>query len=52
VPEKLRAAVARVLGGKKDRQAYLKKSFGTKDWREASRRAVGQTATSGLRRVF
>jgi hypothetical protein len=52
VPEKLRAAVARVLGGKKDKQTYLKKSLGTKDWREASRRAVGQTATSGLRRVF
>jgi hypothetical protein len=40
VPEKLEVAVARVLGGKKDKQAYLKKSLGTKDRREASRRAV------------
>jgi len=30
VPQKLEVAVARVLGGKKDKQAYLKKSLGTK----------------------
>jgi hypothetical protein len=40
VPEKLQVAVARVLGGKKQKQTYLKKSLGTKDRREASRRAV------------
>ncbi|WP_456763487.1 DUF6538 domain-containing protein [Bradyrhizobium sp. USDA 4463] len=40
VPQKLEVAVARVLGGKKDKQAYLKKSLGTKDQREAIRRAV------------
>ena len=40
VPERLQAAVARVLGGKKSRQVYLKKSLGTKDRREANRRAT------------
>src|SRR6267378_1218027 len=40
VPERLQAAVARVLGGKKAAQAYLKKSLGTKDHREATRRAI------------
>jgi hypothetical protein len=39
VPEKLQAAVARVLGGKKPTQVYLKKSLATKDRREATRRA-------------
>jgi hypothetical protein len=40
VPEKLQAAVARVVGGKKQTQKYLKKSLGTKDRREANRRAT------------
>jgi hypothetical protein len=40
VPENLQAAVARVLGGKKAAQVYLKKSLGTKDRREATRRAT------------
>jgi hypothetical protein len=40
VPEKLQAAVARVLGSKKQTQIYLKKSLGTKDRREATRRAT------------
>jgi hypothetical protein len=40
VPEKLQAAVARVLGSKKQTQVYLKKSLGTKDRREATRRAT------------
>lgn len=39
VPEKLQAAVARILGGKRPTQAYLKKSLATKDRREATRRA-------------
>jgi len=39
VPEQLQAAVARVLGSKKQTQVYLKKSLGTKDRREAARRA-------------
>jgi hypothetical protein len=39
VPEHLQAAVARVLGSKKQTQVYLKKSLGTKDRREAARRA-------------
>jgi integrase len=39
VPEKLQAAVARVLGSKKSRHVYLKKSLGTQDRREATRRA-------------
>jgi hypothetical protein len=39
VPERLRAAVARILGGKKPTQVYLKKSLATKDRREATRRA-------------
>src|SRR6266436_8079830 len=39
VPEPLQAAVARVLGSKKQTQVYLKKSLGTKDRREATRRA-------------
>jgi len=40
VPELLQAAVARVLGSKKQIQKYLKKSLGTKDRREANRRAT------------
>ncbi|MCP3392476.1 hypothetical protein NLM27_27405 [Bradyrhizobium sp. CCGB12] len=40
VPQKLEVAVARVVGAKKNKQAYLKKSLGTKDRREVSRRAV------------
>src|SRR4051812_14945235 len=40
VPELLQAAVARVLGSKKQTQKYLKKSLGTKDRREANRRAT------------
>lgn len=40
VPEKLQAAVARVLGSKKQTQIYLKQSLGTKDRREANRRAT------------
>jgi hypothetical protein len=39
VPERLQAAVARILGGKKATQVYLKKSLATKDRREATRRA-------------
>jgi hypothetical protein len=39
VPEPLQAAVARVLGGQKFRQVFLKKSLGTKDRKEASVRA-------------
>src|SRR6478672_9993287 len=40
VPEPLQAAVARVIGSKKQTQKYLKKSLGTKDRREATRRAT------------
>jgi hypothetical protein len=40
VPEKLQAAVARVLASKKPTQIYLKRSLGTKDRREANRRAT------------
>lgn len=40
VPEPLQAAVARALGSKKQTQKYLKKSLGTKDRREANRRAM------------
>ncbi|SHG26348.1 hypothetical protein SAMN05443248_0933 [Bradyrhizobium erythrophlei] len=39
VSEKLQAAVARILGGKRSTQVYLKKSLATKDRREATRRA-------------
>jgi hypothetical protein len=39
VPPRLQAAVARILGSKKPTQVYLKKSLGTKDRREATRRA-------------
>ena len=38
VPERLQAAVARIMGSKKPTQAYLKKSLATKDRREATRR--------------
>src|SRR6266850_958209 len=37
VPEELQAAVARILGSRKQTQVYLKKSLGTKDRRHASR---------------
>jgi hypothetical protein len=40
VPEKLQAAVARILGRKKPTQVYLKKPLATKDRREATRRAT------------
>ena len=40
VPEPLQAAVARVIGSTKQTQKYLKKSLGTKDRREANRRAT------------
>ncbi|UWU68223.1 DUF6538 domain-containing protein [Bradyrhizobium sp. NC92] len=40
VPDRLQSAVARVLDSKKPTQKYLKKSLGTKDRREANRRAT------------
>jgi hypothetical protein len=40
VPERLQAAVARILGGKKPTQVYLKKSLATKDRRVANQRAT------------
>jgi Domain of unknown function (DUF6538) len=40
VPKRLQAAVARILGGKKPTQVYLKKSLATKDRRLATRRAA------------
>lgn len=40
VPARLQIAVARVLGSKRQTQSYLKKSLGTKDRREATRRAA------------
>jgi hypothetical protein len=39
VPAPLQAAVAQVLGNGKARQAYLKKSLGTKDLKAANVRA-------------
>jgi integrase len=39
VPEPLQAAVARVLGSKKPRQVFLKKSLGTKVLKDANMRA-------------
>jgi integrase len=39
VPKPLEHAVAQVLGGRKARQAWLKRSLGTKDANEANRRA-------------
>jgi integrase len=39
VPERLQAAVARVLGNGKSKQVYLKKSLGTKDLKAANIRA-------------
>lgn len=44
VPERLQAAVARVLGTGKARQVYLKKSLGTKAVREANVRATSVLA--------
>jgi hypothetical protein len=43
VPERLQAAVARLNGSKKAAQAYLKRSLGTKDRREATRDYVWKT---------
>jgi hypothetical protein len=40
VPERLRAAVARVLDQGKERQSFLKKSLGTKDLKAANIRAL------------
>ena len=39
VPERLQAAVARVLDQGKERQSFLKKSLGTKDLKTANVRA-------------
>jgi uncharacterized protein DUF6538 len=39
VPKHLRKAVAQVLGGTRVQQAWLKRSLGTKDIREANVRA-------------
>ena len=50
VPEPLQAAVARVLGSNKQTQKYLKKSLGTKERREANRRATH--ALADLDRTF
>ena len=51
VPERLQAAVARILGGKKPTQVYLKKSLATKDRREATRRAPHALAEIGAQPV-
>ena len=54
VPTRLQAAVAQVLGKGKPRQAYLKKSLGTKDLKAANVRAkpvlAGFTGSSGMPR--
>src|SRR2546430_2164133 len=50
VPLRLQAAVAQVLGNGKPRQAYLKKSLGTKDLRTANVRA--KPILSGFDRVI
>jgi integrase len=39
VPARLQAAVAQILGNGKERQSYLKKSLGTKDFKAANVRA-------------
>src|SRR5262249_17644961 len=46
VPERLQAAVARILGSKRPTQVYLKKSLATKDRREANSGVV--VATKGV----
>jgi hypothetical protein len=50
VPPRLQAAVARVLGNGKPRQAYLKKSLGTKDPKAANVRA--KLVLAGFDRVI
>jgi hypothetical protein len=50
VPERLKAAVARVLDQGKDSQSFLKKSLGTKDLKEANVRA--KPVLAGFDRVF
>jgi integrase len=50
VPERLQAAVARVLDQGKDRQSFLKKSLGTKDVKAANVRA--KAVLAGFDRVF
>jgi hypothetical protein len=50
VPERLQAAVARVLNQGKDRQSFLKKSLGTKDLKAANIRA--KPVQAGFDRVF
>ena len=50
VPERLQAAVARVLGNGKARQVYLKKSLGTKDLKAANIRA--KPVLAGFDRVI
>lgn len=50
VPERLQAAVARYIGSKRPKQVYLKKSLGTKDRREATRRAAH--ALAGIDRIL
>ena len=50
VPERLQAAVARVLDQDKDRQSFLKKSLGTKDLKAANIRA--KPVLAGFDRVF
>src|SRR5258705_6940055 len=50
VPDRLQAAVARVLDQGKDRQSFLKKSLGTKDLKAANVRA--KPVQAGFDRVF
>src|SRR5271154_1751883 len=50
VPDRLQAAVARVLDQGKDRQSFLKKSLGTKDLKAANVRA--KPVLAGFDRVF
>ena len=50
VPERLQAAVARVLDQGKERQTFLKKSLGTKDLKAANVRA--KPILAGFDRVF
>src|SRR5580700_11155801 len=50
VPERLQKAVALVLGNDKPRQAYLKKSLGTKDLKTANR--VAKPVQTGFDEVL
>ena len=50
VPERLQAAVARVLDQGKERQSYLKKSLGTKDIKAAN--ILAKSVLAGFDRVF